>query len=51
MRRSRSAIILLSLLVAGCAGEQAAVKRERADSHYNLGLAHLAGGEAKQAIG
>jgi len=52
MRRSSVAIalVMLSLLLASCATEQAATKQARTDSQYNLGLAHLSGGDAKQAI-
>ena len=50
MMRGLVAIVLLGCLLAACATKQMAVEREKADSHYNLGIAHLASGDTKQAI-
>ena len=50
MMRGPVAIVLLSCFLAACATEQIAAEREKADSHYNIGIARLASGDAKQAI-
>jgi superkiller protein 3 len=48
--RNRIVIVLLGCVLGACATEQAAVKEEKADTHYNLGVARLASGDVKQAI-
>ncbi len=50
MRRHFITIVLLGLLVAACATRKTVVEQEKADAHYNMGVAHLTSGDAKQAI-
>lgn len=50
MIRGPVTIVLLGCFLAACATEQIAAEREKADSHYNIGVARLASGNAKQAI-
>ncbi len=50
MRRGARWLPLVGLWLAACAAEQTVAQRDRPDSHHNLGLAHLAGGDAKKAI-
>ena len=48
--RRRVVIVLLGCVLAACATQQTAIKEEEVDAHYHMGVAHLAGGDAKQAI-
>lgn len=47
--RGPLAVILLGCLLAACAAEQMAAK-QRAENHYDLGVAHLSSGDVRPAI-